>query len=69
MFAAMPPLEAKRILFRMTFRRAKEHPRASYKLLFVDVKKAQSNGRAKDDEWAFVLLPAEAGGGVARLKR
>ncbi len=40
-----------------------------YKLMFIDVKKAHLNGKVPEDEWAFVALPAEAGGGVARLRR
>lgn len=39
------------------------------KLLFIDVKKARLNGRLGDDEFAFIQLPPEAGGGVGRLRR
>ncbi len=67
LFAVMPPLEAKRMLFRMV-RKAREHPKSQHKLL-VDVKKAHLNGKVKEDEWAYVALPAETGGGVARLWR
>ena len=65
LFAAMPPLEAKRMLFQMAVRKNREYPREKYKLLFLDV----SNGKVNDDEWAFVELPREARGGVARLRR
>ena len=69
LFAAMPPLEAKRMLFLMAVRRNRERPKKKYKLLFIDVKKAHLNGKVLEDEWAYVVLPAEAGGGVARLRR
>ena len=38
-------------------------------MMFVDVKKAHLNGKLKDDEFAYVQLPEEAGGGVGRLRR
>ena len=71
-FAAMPPLEAKRMLIRMA--RVKgavrgQPSRGKVKLMFVDVKKAHLNGRLKEGEYAFVELPSEAGGGVGKLKR
>ena len=69
LFAAMPPLEAKRMLFQMAVRKNWEHPERKYKLLFLDVKKAHLNGKLGEDEWAFVVLPSEAGSGVARLRR
>ena len=37
--------------------------------MLIDVKKAYLNGEVPGDEKVFVLLPSEAGGGVARLKR
>ena len=37
--------------------------------MLTDVKKAHLNGEVPEDEKVFVLLPSEAGGGVARLKR
>ena len=40
LFAAMPPLEAKRMLFRQ----ARVRRRKKYKLLFIDVRKAHLNG-------------------------
>ncbi len=69
MFAAMPPLEANRMLFLMAVRRNIEKPNKKYKLLLIDVKKAHLNGKVLEDEWAYLALPAEAGGGVSRLKR
>ena len=69
LFAAMPPLEAKRMLFRMAVRRCREKPCERYKIMLIDVKKAHENGDMLEDDKVFVLLPSEAGGGVARLKR
>ena len=43
--------------------------RGGVKMMFVDVKKAHLNGKLKDDEFAYVQLPEEAGGGVGRLRR
>ena len=69
LFAAMPHLEAKRVLFRMAVRRCREKPCGKYKIMSIDVKRARLNGEVPEDEKVFVLLPSEAGGGVARLKR
>ena len=55
LFAAMPPLEAKRMLFR----RARVRRKRAYKLLFVDVRKAHLNGVCDED--VYVELPPEAG--------
>ena len=71
-FASMPPLEAKRILFRMAMAEGsvKGDPRrGQVKLMFMDIKKAHLNGRLMQDEYAYVELPIEAGGGVGRLRR
>ena len=71
-FAAMPPLEAKRLLFRMAMVEGSiggDERRGRVKLMFIDVKKAHLNGCLKSDEHAFVGLPDEAGGGVAKLRR
>jgi hypothetical protein len=67
----MPPLKAKRLLFRMAVvsKDMGDNEDEQLKLLFVDVKKAHLNGKLKDDAWALVVLPEEAGGGVARLRR
>ena len=71
-FASMPPLEAKRLLFRMAVCRGSikgTSKKGSVKLMFLDVKKAHLNGKLRDDEYEYVELPAEAGGGVGRLRR
>ncbi len=39
MCAAMPPLEAKRVLFQMAAMRNKERPMQRCELLFMDVKR------------------------------
>ena len=39
LFAAMPPLEAMRMLFRMSVRRCREKPFERYKIMQIDVKK------------------------------
>ena len=69
LFAAMPPLEAKKMLFRMAakdklvWRKARRMRR---KLFFVDVKKAHLNGKVPDKTSAYVRLPD---GRVWRLMR
>ena len=67
LFAAMPPLEAKRLLFRMAMtrrfdQRTHKEKKDVVKLMFIDVKKAHLNGKVKEDEFVFVRLPVEAGG-------
>ena len=69
-FAAMPPLEMKRMLFRMAMVDEEGRGRSSkdpVKLMFVDIKKAHLNGKVPDDQYEYVSLPEEAGGGVVRL--
>ena len=69
LFAAMPPLEAKKLLFRMAAKEQSVWRRGRWerrKLMFVDVKKAHLNGKVPDDEFAFVKLPD---GKIWRLKR
>ena len=64
LFAAMPPLEAKRLLFRASRRKG-----STKKLLFLDVRKAHLNGVCNVD--AYVALPVEAGeppGKVGKLR-
>ena len=69
LFAAMPPLEAKKLLFRMAakeqcvWRRGKGKRR---KPTFVDVRMAHLNGKVPDDEFAFVKLPD---GKIWRIER
>ena len=72
LFAAMPPLEAKKVLFRMTagergWRRRRGEPEV--KLMFIDVKKAHLNAVCEEDVW--VELPPEFWeyGKYARLRR
>ena len=60
LFAAMPPLEAKKALFAFVAevrekRRAQGHDEV--KLMFVDVKKAHLNAKCDEEEW--VELPDE----------
>ena len=60
LFAAMPPLEAKKILFQEAsgMRRRQTGPTVErWELLFVDVKKAHLNGILGDDEWQYIELP------------
>jgi len=72
MFAATPPLEAKKLLFRMAagvrgWRRRKGA--AEIKLMFIDVRKAHLNAVCEDEAW--VELPEEfwEWGRHAKLKR
>ena len=72
LFAAMPPLEAKKALFAFVAgvrenRRAQGHDEV--KLMFVDVKKAHLNAKCDEEEW--VELPNEFNkfGRYAKLKR
>ena len=45
LFATMPPLEDKRMLFRMAVRRCREKACERYKIMLIDVKKAHLNGK------------------------
>ena len=72
LFAAMPPLEAKRMLFRMaagmrSIRREQRLP--EMKLMFIDVRKAHLNAECHDD--VYVDLPVEFGqpGRCGKLRR
>ena len=72
LFAAMPPLEAKKALFRMTAGvrgQRKRRGEGEVKLMFVDVKKAHLNAKCEEEVW--VELPKEMWkwGRFARLKR
>ena len=74
LFAAMPPLEAKRLLFcqaaaqRPVWRKGRWQKK---KLLFVDVKKAHLNGKVDSDQFIVIELPREVGGDkrYGRLRR
>ena len=37
--------------------------------MFIDVEKDHLNGGVAEDEFAYILLPKEVGGGVGRLRR
>ena len=74
LFAAMPPLEAKKMLFIMTVAGGAFEQRGSkdeQKLMFIDVRKAHLNGVVDDQEWVFVELPPEfhVYGRFARIRR
>jgi hypothetical protein len=69
LFASMPPLEAKKMLFRQAIKEKdvwKKGAWRSKKLLFIDVKKAHLNGIVPDEVYAYVELPD---GKIWRLKR
>ena len=73
-FAAMPPLEAKKLIFRMAAAQEGAWRRggsAREKLLFIDVKKAHLNGVVEECDFAYIKLPTEDGmmGKCMRLKR
>ena len=60
LFAAMPPLESKKMLFVLAASQPWELRRGKWerqKLMFVDVKKAHLNGVVGEDEHAYVALP------------
>ena len=74
LFAAMPPLEAKRLLFcrAANHRAVVRNGRAEkMKLLFIDVKKAHLNGRVGEHEYVYIELPSEIEGEkrCGRLRR
>ena len=63
LFAAMPPLEAKKLLFKMAAKRMKganTRRGEAMKLLFVDVWKAHLNGKCDGDEYVELLPEASA---------
>ena len=70
LFAAMPPLEAKKLLFRRFASKANRDGPRKMKLMFIDVKKAHLNGVCERDD-VYVELPSEAGapGKCGRLLR
>ena len=79
LFAATPPLEGKKMLFRMAVVKQRKHSLrkntencSPLKLLFVDVKKAHLNAKVKEGDEIYVELPEEARAGHGRcgkLKR
>ena len=71
-FAATPPLEMKRLLFRMARVKGSvggNDKDGHVKLMYIDVKKAHLNGEVDYDDFAYITLPKEVGGGVGRLRR
>jgi len=64
-FAAMPPLESKKLLFQQAVTQNALNRRSGedgIKVMLIDVKKAHLNGFVGEDEWAYIELPS----GVAR---
>jgi hypothetical protein len=53
----MPPLEAKRLLFKMAA--ATWGSTDPTKIRLIDVKKAHLNGRVEEETWACIELPEE----------
>ena len=71
LFASMPPLEAKKLLFRKMAQQRFDTSGRTLKLMFIDVRKAHLNGKCEEED-VFVQLPAEAGaaaGKCGRLRR
>jgi hypothetical protein len=69
LYAAMPPLEAKRLLFKTAA--ATWGSSDPTKIRLIDVKKAHLNGKVGDDTWACIELPEEDAepGMCGRLER
>ena len=62
----------KRLLFRMARVKGSvggNDKDGQVKLMYIDVKKAHLNGEVDDDDFAYITLPKEVGGGVGRLRR
>ena len=60
LFAAMPPLEAKKLLFRMaaTSRQRRKNGKIErQKMMFIDVKKAHLYGKCGEDDKVYVSAP------------
>ena len=69
LFAAMPPLEAKKLLFQKVVNenaKSRAEGGEGVKLMLIDIKKAHLNSFLTEDECAFVTLP---NGQCVRLKR
>jgi hypothetical protein len=74
LFAAMPPLEANKLMFRMAAGGRKVWRDCEWrnkKLMFIDIKKAHLNGHLEEDERAYVSMPEGCckPGRCGRLKR
>ena len=64
LFAAMPPLEAKKTLFALAAPKLKGRTTKrgkKMKLMFIDVRKAHLNAKVDEAEDIYVELPEEAG--------
>ena len=73
-FAAMPPLESKKLLFQQAMtQNALNRLRGEdgLKIMLIDVKKAHLNGFVGEDEFAYIELPwgATKEGQCGRLRR
>jgi hypothetical protein len=71
LFAATPPLEAKKLLFRMAAGQVGATAAECVKLMFIDVKKAHLNGVVGEGVDVYIELPREAGakGRCGKLRR
>ena len=73
LFAAMPPLEAKKLLFKLAAatRKGRLEGKELDKIMLIDVKKAHLNGFVGADVWACIELPEEdyEEGKCGRLRR
>ena len=74
LFAATPPLEAKKLLFQLAVNENGRRRRSGgngIKVMLIDVKKAHLYGMVKEGEEAYIQLPGEAGqeGRCGRLRR
>lgn len=74
LFAAMPPLEAKKLLFKMAVSTEPELRGGRWErpqLMFVDIKTAHLTGKVPDGEKAYIELPQGAArpGVCGRLRR
>ena len=64
LFAAMPPLESKKLLFQKAVAENAQRRREGkegVKIMFIDVKKAHLYGEVPDGVYAYIELPGEAG--------
>ena len=71
LFSAMPPLEAKQVLFNI----GACHPWVMRsgrlkrpKLMFIDANEAQFNGIVEAEEYAYIKMPADPSGRCRRLR-
>ena len=72
MFAAMPPLQAKRALFAYVAgvrEKRRERGLGEVKLKFIGVKKAHLNAKCDEEEWVELVHEFMQFGKFATLKR